>query len=138
TFGRWIGRLHHASQLFQPQGPMRFHWFEDPLFRDPEHFLPESEPRLREEFAALIKYINARPASRENYGLVHGDLGPHNWRIQGDRVTAFDFDDCCYHWFAFDIAVAMVAARRLQAKYRRGYLASLLDGYAQEKDLGGA
>ena len=135
--GRWLGKVHRTSMTYQPTGTMRFHWFDDDFYKRPETFLPEAEPRLREELAALIRWLNARPANAENYGLVHGDMNADNFRIDGDRLIGFDFDDCTYHWFAFDIAVALVPARALQRKYRVPYAECLLKGYSHEKQLCG-
>jgi len=133
--GRWLGKVHRKSVDFHPIGAARFHWFQDDLFRTPEKFLPESEPMLCEEFSTIIRWLNGHPADRDNYGLIHGDMNPVNFRVDGDRIIGFDFDDCTYHWFAFDIAVALVPARSLADKYRRPYAQSLLEGYAMEKTL---
>ena len=56
--------------------------------------------------------------------------------IDGE-VHCFDFDDCSYHWFTYDLAVALRAARRLPFKYRKAYMRVLIDGYETEKSLCG-
>ena len=48
----------------------------------------------------LLGVIKALPKDRDSYGLVHADLGPTNYLIDGERINVFDFDDCAYTWFA--------------------------------------
>lgn len=135
--GRWLGKMHTLSQAYQPTRSLRFSWFEDDLYTKAETYLPESEPGLRKEMADLIYWINRHPASRENYGLVHGDMWGTNFRQVGDRIIAYDFDDCCQHWYMYDLAVTIAAARKLPEKYRMPYLKCLLDGYAEHRPVAG-
>jgi len=137
AIGQWIGKLHAKSVDFQPQRATRFHWFEDDLYQQPEQYLPESEPKLREELAELIRWINRRSADRQTYGLVHGDMVLSNFRVRDGRIIAFDFDDCCYNWFSFDIAVALISIRELPRKYRLPYFEIFINAYAKEKSLCG-
>ena len=134
--GRWLGIAHRASQSYVPKDIARFHWFNDDMYENPDQFFPESEPELRKEFGDLIHWLNSHPASPENYGLIHGDLNPSNYRVDGSKFIAIDFDDCCYHWFAYDIAIAMMSSRPLPVKYRHPYLQVVLEGYASERDPG--
>jgi Ser/Thr protein kinase RdoA (MazF antagonist) len=136
--GRSLGRIHRLSQTYQPPpGVRRRHWFEDDLFTDPLKYLPESEQVARREYETLIQWMLKRPRTRDNYGMVHGDFQAHNTLRRDDGwVVAFDFDDCCYHWFMYDVAVAIRAGRKLSDKYRGPYLRVLLEGYASEKDPG--
>jgi Ser/Thr protein kinase RdoA (MazF antagonist) len=61
--------------------------------------------------------------------LIHGDFGETNYRYQDARLNIFDFDDCCYHWFVYDLAITI---------YPHGWrkeglqlLDWLLEGYAE-------
>jgi Ser/Thr protein kinase RdoA (MazF antagonist) len=65
--------------------------------------------------------------------LIHGDFGETNYRFQGDRLTVFDFDDCCRHWFAYDLAVTIYP----HGWRREGLqlLEHLLEGYAEKTSL---
>ena len=44
---------------------------------------------------------------RDSYGLIHYDLHPWNFILDGERINVFDFDDCLYGWFALDMGVAL-------------------------------
>ena len=46
----------------------------------------------------------ALPRTPDVYGLVHNDLCEDNLLWLGGEPTVIDFDDCCFTWFAADIA----------------------------------
>jgi len=136
--GTALGRMHHAARSYRPTtGLRRFHWYEDDLFTDPESYLSKRDRAARREYEELVQWMLAREATRENYGMVHGDFGSGNTLVRPDgNVVAFDFDDCLHHWYLFDVAVSIRTAVRFPYRVRKRYLAYLLEGYSQEKNLG--
>jgi Ser/Thr protein kinase RdoA (MazF antagonist) len=78
--------------------------------------------------AALERYARA-PTTVTTYGLIHADLHPGNLVLDGDRLTAIDFDDAGFGWHAYDIAVALFQFRdapnyaALEAAFVAGYRA---------------
>jgi Ser/Thr protein kinase RdoA (MazF antagonist) len=44
------------------------------------------------------------PRTPDVYGLVHNDLCEDNLFWLGGEPTVIDFDDCCFTWYAADIA----------------------------------
>ncbi len=50
----------------------------------------------------ISKRLNAYGKTRENFGLVHGDLRLANLLIDGATVKVLDFDDCGFGWFMSD------------------------------------
>jgi Ser/Thr protein kinase RdoA (MazF antagonist) len=134
--GQALGQIHRASKLFQPKHK-RFHWHDDELFHHPEKFIAESDNVLGDEYNRVMSWLKDRPTTSENYGMIHGDFAGSNVVRSAGQAIAFDFDDCCYHWFSFDVAVAMWAGRALPAKYRKPYLACFLESYARENSLAG-
>lgn len=83
----------------------------------------------------------ALPKDRDSYGLIHFDLHPWNFLIDGERLNVFDFDDCLYGWFALDIGVALYHAlwwgRKNDAgqEFTREIIQSFLEGYASANHL---
>ena len=128
--GDTLGYIHALSKDYFPTGNFRrFAWNEDVLLRETEKFLPASEKVVWREYNRLKEKLHELPRSRETYGLIHGDFGETNYRYQSSRLNVFDFDDCCYHWFACDLAVSI---------YPHGWrseglqlLEYLLEGYAE-------
>jgi Ser/Thr protein kinase RdoA (MazF antagonist) len=135
--GQSLGKLHRVAQSYRPSGPRRLHWYEDDLFTEPEKYLTVQEIVPRREYEELIHWMLNRPRTLQNYGMVHGDFGSFNTLRRNGGLVAFDFDDCCYHWYLYDLAVSIRSARKLPSKYRKAYLRVLVEGYASQRDLNG-
>ncbi len=129
--GRTLGRMHALAKGYTPPGNRRrFQWYEDTLFRDVGAYLPRSEKVVWAEYHELTEWLAARPHDRDTFGLIHGDFGRTNFRHAGGNLSVFDFDDSCYHWFAYDLAVTIYPHGRRE---RAGFmLESLLEGYTAE------
>jgi amicoumacin kinase len=130
--GRMLGRLHSFARDYSPAaaGRVRFRWDQDDLFRDIEHYLPRSETVVWEEYSRLIQWLSAHPQDTNTFGLIHGDFGPTNFRCRNGSLTVFDFDDCCYHWYAYDLAITIYPHG--WRKGAKGLLEALLKGYRKE------
>ncbi len=106
--GRTLGQIHALSKTYIPSGSFRrFAWDTDNLLLDVESFLPKSEKIVWREYDALRERLRERPQSKQTYGLIHGDFGETNYRHQDSQLNIFDFDDCCYHWLVYDLAVTI-------------------------------
>ena len=106
--GKALGQIHVLSKKYIPHGnSRRFAWNEDILLGEIDDFLPASEEIVWREFTRLKEIFGELPQTSETYGLIHGDFGETNYRFQNGRLDIFDFDDCCYHWFAYDLAVSI-------------------------------
>jgi len=129
AIGEALGRIHALSRTFQPR-LRRFDWREDRGFRQLPERLPDFEAPIKRRAVETFAFLETLPVTSDNFGMIHGDFTPANLRLHEDRITAFDFDDCCYHFYGFDLAVALLPAARLQKTIRLDYLHSILDGYA--------
>jgi Ser/Thr protein kinase RdoA (MazF antagonist) len=130
--GQALGRIHALSLRFRPK-QRRFQWSDDGFLKFIGPHLPDSQGDVRREIASVLPWLEALPRTETTYGLIHGDFGLLNYRRDGDRLTAFDFDDCVYHFYAFDIAVALRPATLLPPPLRREYLEQFLKGYAIQR-----
>lgn len=136
--GKALGKLHNVAATYRANATKRRrHWHEDDLFTEPsKYFLPTDVPAVQ-QYEKLLDWLSKRPRNLENYGVVHGDFGAGNaLHTDTGEVYTFDFDDCGYHWFAYDLAVAISAARKLSFDYRKQYLETLIAGYQSERSLG--
>ncbi|MDQ3135012.1 MAG: phosphotransferase [Acidobacteriota bacterium] len=132
--GRTLGRIHALSKAYVPSRSFRrFAWDEDQLLLTIDKYLPESERIVRQAYDALSERLRDYPKTSETYGVIHGDFGETNYRYRGDRLSVFDFDDCCYHWFAYDLAVSIYPHGWRKEGLR--LLEWLLEGYSENMRL---
>lgn len=56
---------------------------------------------------ALAAKLHAYGTGPDTFGLIHADLRLANLMVNGDTLTAIDFDDCGFGWWAYDLAAAL-------------------------------
>jgi Ser/Thr protein kinase RdoA (MazF antagonist) len=95
-------------------------WERSDLSPGERALLVETRTRLHE---LLIRY--GKDASR--YSVIHADLHPGNVLVNGDTLTAIDFDDTAWGWHMYDLAAALNQCQEL-AEFGAIY-AACVDGY---------
>ncbi len=115
--GEITARLHlHARQWIPPQGFTRKRWDVDTIlgpdphwghWRQAQGLDPQGAALLARATAALADRLRAYGTGPEVFGLIHADLRLANLMVNGDRLTAIDFDDCGFGWWAYDLAAAL-------------------------------
>jgi Ser/Thr protein kinase RdoA (MazF antagonist) len=95
-------------------------WERSDLSPGERALLVETRTRLHE---LLIRY--GKDASR--YSVIHADLHPGNVLVNGDMLTAIDFDDTAWGWHMYDLAAALNQCQEL-AEFGAIY-AACVDGY---------
>ena len=76
-------------------------FWEHPALSGAERALFEA---TRDELRAALSRLGRDPST---YGMIHADLHPGNVLLDGEKLTAIDFDDSGFGWHAYDIAVAL-------------------------------
>jgi amicoumacin kinase len=106
NWGSIVGQMHLLTQSYiPPQYVKRREWKQENWMDMMKH-LPFEETIVRQKASELLIWLETLPKDKKNYGLIHCDLHAHNMFFTKDgKITAFDFYDSCYHWFAFDIAI---------------------------------
>ena len=134
AIGEIIGRIHHLTQHYQPPAPKRFHWHDDPHMLNFEMALPAT---LADQAARLMDSFQSLPIQPDSYGLIHTDVHAGNFHWHQNQLYLFDTDDCCYHYFLFDIVHALYYGlwRPVPAEERPGYAITFMrhfwEGYFQ-------
>jgi amicoumacin kinase len=107
--GQTLGRMHRLARAYVPSDPAlrRPDWHALELF-DFDKTIPASQPAVRARCQSVLAEVRALPVDDASYGLIHADPEPWNFLVHDGQVAIIDFDDCCYHWFAFDVAVALL------------------------------
>lgn len=86
----------------------RLNWDEEVIIADAEKLLPSEQSEIHNALTDLMQRIYSLPKSPQDFWLVHTDMRPRNFHVDLESITHFDFDDICYHWFAYDIAVSLL------------------------------
>lgn len=136
-WGRNLALIHNLSAAYKPTAtePKRWHWDVEVLISRAEELIPSEDETSREEFLEVVSRCKALAKSDSTYGLIHADHAPQNFRYDPDLriITAFDFGNCCYHWFVSDLAISLSTIRRKANRelIREG----LLEGYSAIREL---
>ena len=132
--GSTLGQIHACSRNYIPSGNFRrLAWDEDNLLLNVDDSLPASEKIVWREYDALKEHFRVYPKSNRTYGLIHGDFGETNYRYRDGQLNIFDFDDCCYHWFVYDLAITIYPYG--WRKEGLQLLDWMLEGYSENKQL---
>ncbi len=115
--GEITARLHlHARQWAQPHGFTRKRWDVETILGAAPHWGhwrqasgldAEGTALLTRATDALAAKLTAHGTGPDTFGLIHADLRLANLMVDGDRLTAIDFDDCGFGWWAYDLASAL-------------------------------
>lgn len=144
ALGAEIAQMHNAAERYELQYPLhrREEWGEERGIRHAvEAARSTKDTEMKEHLAAAIDCLRGYSTDSPQYGLVHTDLGAANLFVQNDgSIGIIDFDDSCYHWFAFDLAIVLYSmANRFNLSAASQELAlwqsALLTGYRQHRGL---
>ncbi|CAG8998769.1 MAG: Homoserine kinase [Candidatus Celerinatantimonas neptuna] len=108
-WGQQIRNMHEHTKSYCPESESitRPDWSQDEYYIRMKTVLSQ-DPEMAASFAALERCLLEKNQDKQVYGLIHADLHPGNFFIDDqDNITLIDFDDCLYHWFAYDLAVAL-------------------------------
>lgn len=141
AYGRLLGQMHAATIDYAPGDPA----WRRPSWDDPDNlfglaWIPEEQKAVRERYLAIISHLQGLPRDATSYGLIHQDAHPANMFATEDlQLTLFDFDDCVYSWFIYDVAMVLfyVLVNREDAEtFGRDFWATFWPAYKEVFDLG--
>lgn len=103
--GKVIGKIHKLSKSFKP-GNKRSIYFDKYNIEYINRLIPDDFAEIKEAIAERLETFKSLPTNADAFGLVHFDYSDGNYHIDmntGD-ITVFDFDNCMYCWYMFDLA----------------------------------
>ena len=109
NYGRLLGRMHALARIYTPSNPAwkRYAW-DSPGNNTPDRQLPPGEAGIRGKYAVLWDYLQTLPCDPCSYGMIHQDAHLGNLFVDENyTLTLFDFDDCVYGHFIYDIAMVL-------------------------------
>ena len=147
-WGQMLGKMHAATRKYQPINDLirRPTWFELHKSRfENLRLIQERYPLVHDRITSLFEEIQSLPKEKDGYGLIHGDFNDGNFTVDysNGNMTVFDFDDCCYFWFAYELAsaweggIGRVMFRGLQERkaFMKHYMDVVMEGYDKNNSL---
>jgi len=148
NWGRVLGQMHVLSRSYKPD-PARARrpsWFKIHQTKlSIDKMVPERLPVVRDQIHSLLNEIKSLPRDSESFGLIHGDFDDGNFTVDYDNgnITVFDFDDCCYFWFVYELASAweggigraMFRSLPERKAFMDHYMEQVMEGYKSENSL---
>ena len=143
--GKALGAIHRLSKEYKPvhcRGTFRDRYTPEYINR----LIPDSYAELKQAVCRRLDEYRTLPTDPEDYGLVHFDFCDGNYHVDletGD-ITVFDFDNCIYCWYMFDLAhlwthgVGWYQHEPDPKKRMAGmdhYFRTVLEGYRSETDV---
>jgi len=103
--GKVLGKIHKLSKSFEPENK-RSSYFNKYNMEYINRLIPDEFTALKKAIAERLETFKSLPTDADDFGLVHFDYSDGNYHIDmntGD-ITVFDFDNCMYCWYMFDLA----------------------------------
>ena len=103
--GKALGAIHRLSRAYTPVNP-RPDYFDKYNMEYLDRLIPAEYDELKSAIAKRLEAFRALPKDKGSYGLVHFDFSDGNYHIDMETgaITVFDFDNCMYCWYMFDLA----------------------------------
>lgn len=141
NWGKTMGQMHALAKEYEVKdmSMKRKEWNKDIYFTS-QYSLPSEETKVIRKWKDIIEKLDLLPKNKNSYGIVHYDFHHHNFFVNDGDITVFDFDDCLYHWFAYDITIALYhavysipkTATQKRIVFVQQFTKSFLDGYLSE------
>lgn len=143
--GKALGKIHQLSKSYAPVHK-RKGYFEKYNMDDIDKLIYDSYPELKCAISDRLDAFHKLSQDREVYGLVHFDFSDGNYHVDmetGD-ITVFDFDNCMYCWYMFDLANLWThgwgwcmseADIERRKEIMKDYFDTILKGYRSETDI---
>jgi len=114
NWGQVLGQMHRLTKTYNPLSDSicRPEWHTREYYSG----FPYADrlPVIKKKYDQLIAELHALPKDVDSYGLIHNDFNDGNFIVDYDNgdITVFDFDDCCYFWFMYDVRYRLCLGRR--------------------------
>ena len=105
--GKTLGKIHELSKHFEPTTDHRRpDYFDKYNMEYINRLIPDTYSDLKNAIAVRLEKFHDLPTNNQDYGLVHFDYSDGNYHIDmtNGSITVFDFDNCMYCWYMFDLA----------------------------------
>ena len=140
TYGCLLGRMHALAKTYVLPDPAwkRPEW-DDPVNMYADLWMPEKYAHFMPKYRQLMAHLTRLPRHPDGYGMIHQDAHTGNFFVDEDgNITFFDFDDCVYGHFVYDLATVMfytVGMEEDPAAFIGRFAPAFFQGYREENRL---
>ncbi len=131
AYGESLGQLHAAATTLDTTN-LEFYKYST-FWQNVKKNILATEPGIQLEYDMISAWLTTQIETRD-FGLNHGDFRPGNAFWDGHQVWLIDFDEPVWHWFANDVARAMLEFRG-SIEDRHQKLETFMNGYRKHRDL---
>lgn len=143
--GKALGKIHKLSKVYHPVHK-RSSFFEKYNMDYMDFLIGNQYADLKRAIAEHLDAFHEMPEDGESYGLIHFDFSDGNYHIDMEtgEITVFDFDNCMYCWYLFDLANLWIhgwgwcmaeANLEKRKEIMADYFDAILNGYRSETDV---
>ena len=143
--GKTLGKIHQLAKDYVPLHK-RADYFDKYNMEYLNELISDKYKELKKAIAKRLETFALFSKESDVYGLVHFDYSDGNYHIDMEtgNITVFDFDNCMYCWYMFDLAnlwthgVGWFQFEKDKEKRRAGmqdYFATVIEGYRSENNL---
>ncbi len=143
--GKALGAIHRLSKGFSSVH-RRKGYFDKYNMEYIDRLIPDRYREMKNAIAQRLERFAALPMEGSCYGLVHFDFSDGNYHIDmaTGALTVYDFDNCMYCWYLFDLANLWThgvgwcrweqdADKRMA--FMNHYFSTILQGYRSETEV---
>ena len=143
--GKVLGAIHRLSKEYKPVNK-RPEFFDKYNSEYLDSLILDDYKELKKAIAERLEKFHSLPVNDSVYGLIHFDFNDGNYHIDmntGD-ITVFDFDNCMYCWYMFDLANLWINGTgwfqnepdpEQRMAGMKGYFDTVLAGYRSETEV---
>lgn len=146
--GKALGMIHRLAKRYEPihRRASCFDKYNPGYIRA---LIPDTYVELKAAILQRLDSFRSLRTDRDGFGLVHFDFSDGNYHIDmaTGEITVFDFDNCMYCWYMFDLANLWIHgtgwfrneadSKKRMAGMKR-YFETILEGYRSETDISDA
>ncbi|MBP9996254.1 MAG: phosphotransferase [Lachnospiraceae bacterium] len=113
--GDVLGKIHEYSiQLNKDDRTIIRPSFEDEIksieaILDEDFVMQYYDEKAINQIRALLENVKGIEKTQKNFGLIHNDFTFYNYFVEDNKISVFDFGDCGYGYFMYDIAILFLS-----------------------------
>jgi Ser/Thr protein kinase RdoA (MazF antagonist) len=140
NYGHLIGKMHALTKQYTlPNAAWQRPQWDAPIMTDTTSALPHLDPDVMPLVNKNLATLRSLSTPPDAFGLIHQDAHTGNLFVdENGRITLFDFDDCVYGHFAYDIAMVIFYAITNHAtpvEFCHQFWPLFWQGYCEENQL---